>query len=83
MKIYLIAESIPQLPNIIQCTPTYCNLEPSSSRIPVGLRNASAKITLPAQTVICQVKLANMVTNLCSTGTDVQKAVKKRICYGY
>ena len=51
-----------QLPSSIQCTPTYCNLEPGSNRVPVGLRNVSArKITVPPRTIVCQVQLAHMV----------------------
>ena len=49
----------------VQCTPTYCNLEPGSNRVTEGLRNVSAKqITVPSMTVICQIQLANMVPKL-------------------
>ena len=54
-----------QLPSSVQCTPTYCNLDPGSNRVTVGLRNISArKITVPSRTIVCQVQLANMVPNI-------------------
>ena len=45
MRLNLIAQpsEINQLPHSVQCTPTYCNLEPASNRVTVGLRNVSAK----------------------------------------
>ena len=64
MKLNLIAEPSEnnQLPPSVQCTPTYCNLEPGSNRVTVGLGNVLAKqITIPSRTVVCQVQLANMV----------------------
>ena len=64
VKLNLIAEPFKdiQLPSSIQCTPTYCNLEPGSNRVTVGLKNVSArKITVPSRTIVCQVQLANMV----------------------
>ena len=64
VKLNLIAEPFKdsQLPSSIQCTPTYCNLEPGSNRFTVGLRNFSArKFTVPSRTIVCQVQLANMV----------------------
>ena len=64
VRLNLIAEPFKdcQLPSSIQCTPTYCNLEPGSNRVTVGLRNISArKITVPSRTIVCQVQLANMV----------------------
>ena len=54
-----------QLPPSVQCTPTYCNLEPGSNRVTVGLRNVSAKqIIIPSRTVVCQIQLANMVPKI-------------------
>ena len=50
MRLNLIAESSSgtQLPSVVQCTPTYCTLEPGSSRVAVGLRNLSSRsITIP------------------------------------
>ena len=67
MKLNLIAEPSEnnQLPPSVQCTPTYCNLEPGSNRVTAGLRNVSAKqITIPSRSVVCQVHLANMVPKL-------------------
>ena len=56
----------------MQCTPTYCNLEPGSNRVTAGLRNVSAKqITIPSRTVVCQIQLANMVPKIQTpTGQD-------------
>ena len=51
MRLNLIAETSngTQLPSGVQCTPTYCTMEPGSSRVSVGLRNLSAKpITIPS-----------------------------------
>ena len=67
IKLNLIAEPSEnnQLPSSVQSTPTYCNLEPGSNRVTVGLRNVSArKITVPSRTIVCQIQLANMVPNL-------------------
>ena len=67
MRLNLIAEPSEsnQLPPSVQCTPTYCNLEPGSNRVTVGLRNVSAKqITIPSRAVVCQVQLANMVPKI-------------------
>ena len=64
VKLNLIAEPFKdsQLPSSIQCTPTYCNMEPDSNRVTVGLRNVSArKITVTSRTIVCQTQLANMV----------------------
>ena len=51
MKLNLIAESSSgtQLPSGVQCSPTYCTLEPGSSRVSIGLRNLSSRsITIPS-----------------------------------
>ena len=67
MRLNLIAKpsEINQLPPNVQCTPTYCNLEPGSNRVTVGLRNVSAKqITIPSRAVVCQVQLANTVPKI-------------------
>ena len=64
LKLNLIAEPFKdsQLPSSIQFTPSYCNLEPGSNRVTVGIRNVSArKITVPSRTIVCQIQLANMV----------------------
>ena len=64
LKLNLIAEPFKdsQLPSNIQCTPTYCTLEPVSNRVTVGLRNISArKIIVPSKTIVCQIQLANMI----------------------
>ena len=56
MRLNLVAEpsDCTQLPGSVQCAvPTYCILEPGSNRVPVGLKNISAKaITIPSQTVV-------------------------------
>ena len=67
LKLNLITEPSEnnQLPSSVQCTPTYCNLEPGSNRVTVGLRNVLEKqITVPSRTVVCQIQLANMVPKL-------------------
>ena len=67
MRPNLIAEpsEINQLPPSVQCTPTYCNLEPGSNRATVGLRNILAKqITIPSRTVVCQIWLANIIPKI-------------------
>ena len=64
IKLNLIVKPVPdgQFLNSIQCTPTYCNPEPASSIITVGLRHVAAKKTIiPAKTRICQVQIANNV----------------------
>ena len=64
VRLNLIAEPFKdsQLLSNIQCTPTYCNLEPGSKRVTVGLRNISTrKITVPSRTIVCQIQLSNMV----------------------
>ena len=44
----LESPNVTQLPSGIQCTPSYCTMEPGSSRVSVGLRNLSARpITIP------------------------------------
>ena len=72
LKLNLIAEPFKnsQLPSNIQCTPTYCTLEPGSNRVTVGLRNISArKITVPSKTILCQIQLANIIPPM-NTSTD-------------
>ena len=67
MRLNLIAEPSESncLPLSIQCTPTYCNLEPGSNRVTIGLRNVSAKqITIPSRAVVCQVQLTNIVPKI-------------------
>ena len=67
VKFNLIAEPFEdnQLPSSVQCTATYCNLEPGSNKVTVGHRNISSrKITVPSRTIVCQIQLANMVPNL-------------------
>ena len=63
MRLTLIAESSngTQLPSGVQCTPTYCTMEPGSSRISVGLKNLSAKpITIPLQSGVGQLEQATI-----------------------
>ena len=62
----LIAEpsNCTQLPASVQCTPTYCILEPGSNRVAVGLKNISAKaITIPSRVVVGRLQQARMVTD--------------------
>ena len=63
MRLNLIAESPngTQLPSGIQCTPTYCTMEPGSSRVSVGLRNLSARpITIPSRSVVGHLQQATI-----------------------
>ena len=63
MRLNLIAESSngTQLPSGVQCTPTYCTLEPGSSRVSVGLRNLSSRsITIPSWSVVGQLQQATI-----------------------
>ena len=64
MWLNLIAEpsNCPQLPASVQCTPTYCTLEPGSNRVAVGLKNISAKaITIPSRVVVGRLQQARVV----------------------
>ena len=61
MRLNLIAEASngTQLPSTVQCTSTYCTMEPGSSRVSVGLRNLSSRpITIPSQSVVGQLQQA-------------------------
>ena len=80
VRLNLIAEPFrdSQLPSNIQCTPTYCNLEPGSNRVTVGLRNISArKITVPSSTIVCQIQLANMVPPIQTSKEQPPTEVKR------
>ena len=64
MRLNLTAEpsNCTQLPASVQCTPTYCILEPGSNRVAVGLKNISAKtITIPSRVVVGRLQQARMV----------------------
>ena len=66
MRLNLIAEpsNCTQLPASVQCTPTYCTLEPGSNRVAVGLKNISAKaITIPSRVVVGRLQQARVVPN--------------------
>ena len=79
LKLNLIVEPFKdsQLPSNIQCTPTYCTLEPGSNRVTVGLRNISArKIIVPPKTIICQIQLANMIPPI-QTSTEQSPSERK------
>ena len=59
----LIAESFSatQLPSGVQCAPTYCTLEPGSSRVAVGLRNLSSQsIKMLSQLFVGQLQQATI-----------------------
>ena len=48
-----------QLLASVQCTPTYCTLQPGSNRVAVGLKNISAKaITIPSRVVVGRLQQA-------------------------
>ena len=64
MRLNLIAEpsNCTQLPTCVQCTPTYCTLEPGSNRVAVGIKNISARaITIPSKVVIGRLQQARMI----------------------
>ena len=66
MRLNLIAEpsNCTQLPASVQCTPTYCTLEPGSNRVSVGVKNISSRaITIPSRVVVGRLKQARMVPN--------------------
>ena len=59
MQLNLIAELSKgtHLPSGVQCAPTYCTLEPGSSRVAIGLRNLSSwSITIPSRVVVGQLQ---------------------------
>ena len=63
MRLNLIVDSHDgtQLPSGIQCTPSYCTMEPGSSRVSVGLRNLSARpITIPSHSVVGHLQQATI-----------------------
>ena len=64
MRLNLIAEpsNCTQLPTSVQCTPTYCTLEPGSNRVAVGIKNISARvITIPSKVVVGRLQQARMI----------------------
>ena len=64
MRLNLIAEpsNCTQLPTSVQCTPTYCTLEPGSNRVAVGIKNISARaITIPSRVVVGRLQQARMI----------------------
>ena len=64
MRLNLIAEpsNCAQLPSSVQCTPTYCTLEPDSSRVAVGIKNVSTRaITIPSRVVVGKLQQARVV----------------------
>ena len=64
MRLNLIAEpsNCTQLPASVQCTPTYCTLEPGSNRVSVGVKNISSRaITIPSRVVVGRLQQARMV----------------------
>ena len=64
MRLNLIAEpsNCTQLPTSVQCTPTYCTLEPGSNRVAVGIKNISARaITIPSRAVVGRLQQARMI----------------------
>ena len=64
VRLNLIAEpsNCTQLPASVQCTPTYCTLEPGSNRVSVGIKNISSRdITIPTKVVVGRLQQARMV----------------------
>ena len=75
MRLNLIAESSASthLPPSLQCVPTYCNLEPGSNRVAVGLRNISSRtIKIPSRTAVGQLPQAKMVPKIQKASTKEQ-----------
>ena len=63
MWLNLIKESSSgtQLPSSVQCAPTYCTLDPGSSRVAIGLRNLSSwSIKIPSQVGVGQLQQTTM-----------------------
>ena len=51
-----------QLPASVQCTLTFCTLEPGSNRVSVGVKNISSRaITIPSRVVVGRLQQARMV----------------------
>ena len=64
MRLNLIAEpsNFTQLPASVQCTPTYCTLEPGSNRVSIGVKNISSRaITIPSRVVVGRLQQTRMV----------------------
>ena len=64
MRFNLIADpsSGTQLPTSVQCTPTYCTLEPGSNRVAVSIKNISSRaITLPSRVVVGRLQQAKVI----------------------
>ena len=64
MRLNLIAEpsNCTQHPASAQCTPTYCTLEPDSTRVAVGVKNISARaITIPSRTAVGRLQQARVI----------------------
>ena len=81
MRLNLIAESSngTQLPSGVQCTPTYCTMEPGSSRVSVALRNLSSRpITIPSQSVVGQLQQATIQKVQTSRKHNKQGSTEKR-----
>ena len=66
MRLNLVAElsNCTQLPASVQCTPTYCILEPGSNRVAVRLKNILTKaITIPSRIVVGKLQQARVVSD--------------------
>ena len=64
MRLNLITEPSggTQLPTNVQCTPTYCTLEPGSNRLAVGIKNISARaITISSRVVVGKLQQAKVI----------------------
>ena len=64
MQLNLIAEpsNCTQLPTSVQCTLSYCTLEPGSNRVAVGIKNISARvIIIPSRAVVGRLQQARMI----------------------
>ena len=61
LNLIMESSSDTQLPSSVQCAPTYCTLEPGSSRVAVGLGNlCSWSIKIPFRVVVGQLQQATI-----------------------
>ena len=72
MRLNLIAESSSgtQLPSGVQCMPTYCTLEPGSSRVAIGLKNLSSRSITIQQVTIQKVQSSGKQNKQGPTGRE-------------
>ena len=68
-----------QLPSSVQCAPTYCTLEPGSSRVAVGLRNLSSQsVKIPSQVVVGHLQQATIQKTQASGNQNKQGLIGRK-----